>query len=87
MVFRLIDEGTHSSTISFALDSPQTHCVPSLVALKTPAFAVNSLHFPSFNSVYSTVNLFAFDSLKPTAFSSLFALKLPAFPVLQYSLC
>ncbi len=37
-VFRLIAEGTHSSTISLRVRFPSTHCVPSLVCSKTPCF-------------------------------------------------
>ncbi len=72
----------------FALDSPQTHCVPSLVCSKTPCFCCETPCIsPHSIAFYSPSNLFAFDSPQTHCILHSFALKLPAFPVLQYSLC
>ncbi len=62
----------------FALDSPQTHCVPSLVCSKTPCFCCETPCIsPHSIAVYSPSNLFAFDSPQTHCIPSLVCPKTP----------
>ncbi len=65
----------------FALDSPQTHCVPSLVCSKTPCFCCETPCISPHSIAFTRRQISSLSiPLKPTAFLHLFALKLPAFP-------
>ncbi len=65
----------------FALDSPQTHCVPSLVCSKTPCFCCETPCISPHSIAFTRRQISSLSiPLKPTAFLHSFALKLPAFP-------